>query len=155
MNDITDRANYANMGIKKTLPTRTQWSTTIPGWEDREFYQAKTVKTHSNNLVVLTYVQLKSFYRLSTVFLPVTSLTWGNVPGPLLLYCTASDGKLGEGLGMRLWNTWIVLQNTRPVVQIESGLVCTCPNNCIQASNWQWKSTTHTLVLHLYVPLIM
>ena len=25
----------------------------------------------------------------------VTSLTWGNVPGPLPLFCTASDGKLG------------------------------------------------------------
>ena len=32
----------------------------------RGFYQAKTVKTHSNNLVVLAHVQLKSFYRLST-----------------------------------------------------------------------------------------
>ena len=31
-----------------------------------EFYQAKTVKTHGNNLVVLAHVQLKSFYRLST-----------------------------------------------------------------------------------------
>ena len=30
--------------------------------EDREFYQAKTVKTHSNNLVVLTHVQLMPFY---------------------------------------------------------------------------------------------
>ena len=26
--------------------------------EDKEFYQAKTVKTHSNNLVVHTHVQL-------------------------------------------------------------------------------------------------
>ena len=35
--------------------------------EDREFYQAKTtVKTHSNNLVVLAHVQLNPFYRLST-----------------------------------------------------------------------------------------
>ena len=59
--------------------------------EDREFYQAKTVKTHSNNLVLLTHVQLS----LSTVFLPVTSLTWENIKGPLNR--TASDGKLGEG----------------------------------------------------------
>ena len=28
----------------------------------------------------------------------MTSLTWENVPGPLPLYSTASDGKLGEGL---------------------------------------------------------
>ena len=34
--------------------------------EDREFYQANTVKTHSNNLVVLAHVQFKAFYRLST-----------------------------------------------------------------------------------------
>ena len=34
--------------------------------EDREFYQGKTVKTHSNILVALVHVQLKSFYRLST-----------------------------------------------------------------------------------------
>ena len=38
--------------------------------EDRELYQAKTVKTHSNNLVVLAHVQLTAFlppfYRLST-----------------------------------------------------------------------------------------
>ena len=30
------------------------------------------------------------------------SLTWGNVPGPLPLYRTTSDGKLGGGLGTRL-----------------------------------------------------
>ena len=39
------------------------------------------------------------------VFLPMTSLMWGNVPGALLLYCTASNGKLGEGLGTRLSKT--------------------------------------------------
>ena len=48
-----------------------------------EFYQAKTVKTHSNNLVVLAHIQLKPFYHLSTH--------------------TASDGKLGS-LGTRLLN---------------------------------------------------
>ena len=35
-------------------------------WEDSEFYQAKTVKTHSNNLVVHAHLQIKSFYHLST-----------------------------------------------------------------------------------------
>ena len=30
--------------------------------EDKEFYQGKTVKTHSNILVVLAHIQLKSFY---------------------------------------------------------------------------------------------
>ena len=34
--------------------------------EDREFYQAKTVKKHNNNLVMLAHIQLKLFYRLST-----------------------------------------------------------------------------------------
>ena len=37
--------------------------------EDRESYQAKTVKTHSNNLVVLAHIQLKYFYHISTVTL--------------------------------------------------------------------------------------
>ena len=32
----------------------------------------------------------------------LSSLTWGNVPGPLPPYRTASDGKLGKGLGTRL-----------------------------------------------------
>ena len=32
--------------------------------EDREFYHGKAVKTHSNNLVMLAHVQLKSFYHL-------------------------------------------------------------------------------------------
>ena len=36
------------------------------------------------------------------IICPVISLMWENVPGPLPLNCTASDGKLGEGLGMRL-----------------------------------------------------
>ena len=35
--------------------------------EDGEFYQAKTVKTHNNNLVVLTQVQLKPFYRVTSL----------------------------------------------------------------------------------------
>ena len=47
-------------------------------------------------LVMLTHVQLKSFCYL----LPVTSLTWEKIPGSLPLNCTASDGKLGERLGM-------------------------------------------------------
>ena len=53
----------------------------------------------NNNLVVLAHIQLKSFYPLSTC--DVTLL--GMVPGPLLLNCTANDGKLGEGLGTKLF----------------------------------------------------
>ena len=68
---------------QKTSPARTHWNTTIPSRkmaahegafmllftrsrEDREFYQAKTVKTHSNNLVMFAHIQLKPFYRLAT-----------------------------------------------------------------------------------------
>ena len=36
-------------------------------------------------------------------------LTWGNVPGPLPLNCTASDRKLGEGLGARLYTRTFTL----------------------------------------------
>ena len=59
------------------------------------------MKTHSNNLVMLAHIQLKSFYRLSTC--DVTHVRKFTRPSPAyLLYCTASDGKLGEGLG-----TWL------------------------------------------------
>ena len=92
---------WATCKPQKTLPACTHWSTTIlsqkmaahkgalmslftrqPGGQ--RVYQTKTVKTHSNNSVVLVRIQLS----LSTVFLPMTSLTWGYVPGPLpILYC--------------------------------------------------------------------
>ena len=51
-----------------------------------------------SNLVVLAHVQLKSFYSLSTR--DVTHVRKCTRPSPV--YRTASDGKLGEGLGTRL-----------------------------------------------------
>ena len=62
---------------------------------DREFYQAKTVKTRSNNLIMLAHVQLKPFYRLST-----RDVT--HVRKYITLYRTASDRKLSGGLETRL-----------------------------------------------------
>ena len=38
----------------------------------------------------------------------LTSLTWGNVPGSLPLYRTASNRKLGEGMGTRLLLQWLL-----------------------------------------------
>ena len=86
MSDVTDRANYANMGdmyttknFARTHALEHDYSESKDGSARRrsyftlhktvgrtEFYQAKTVKTHSNNLVVLAHVQLKPFYCLST-----------------------------------------------------------------------------------------
>ena len=63
--------------------------------EDREFYQAKTVKTHSNNLVVLAHVQLKSFYRLSTR--DVTHVRKCTRPSPALPYCKQREVGRGPG----------------------------------------------------------
>ena len=61
--------------------------------EDREFYQAKTVKTHSNNLVVLAHVQLKPFYRLSTR--DVTHVRKCTRPSPALPYCKRREARRG------------------------------------------------------------
>ena len=63
--------------------------------EDREFYQAKTVKTHSNNLVVLAHVQLKPFYRLSTH--DVTHVRKCTRPSPALPYCKRREAGRGPG----------------------------------------------------------
>ena len=48
-------------------------------------------------LVMLAYIQLKSLYHLSTH--DITHMRKCTRPSPT---CTASDRKLGEGLGMRL-----------------------------------------------------
>ena len=45
----------------------------------------------NNVLVVFAHIQLKSLYPLSYLWRHL----WGNVPGPLLLFRTASNGKLG------------------------------------------------------------
>ena len=58
---------------------------------------------HTNNLVVLAHVQLKLFYRLSTR--DVTHVRKCTRPSPA--FRTASDGKLGEGLGTRLSTGYI------------------------------------------------
>ena len=63
--------------------------------EDREFYQAKTVKTHSNNLVVLAHVQLKPFYRLSTH--DVTHVRKCTRPSPAFPYCKRREAGWGPG----------------------------------------------------------
>ena len=63
--------------------------------EDREFYQSKTVKTHSSNLVVLTHIQLKSFYRLS--IRDVTHMRKHTRPSPALPYCKRREAGRGPG----------------------------------------------------------
>ena len=76
----------------KVILCRSLWDS----WEDREFYQGKTVKTHSSIVIIFARVP---------VFLPSCYLwhhSCENVPGPLPLNHTANVGKLGEGLGMRL-----------------------------------------------------
>ena len=62
-------------------------------------------------LVVLAHIQLKSFY---TVFLPVTSLMWENVPGPLLLNSTVSDGKFLQPSAFFYVGAWFVYIAARP-----------------------------------------
>ena len=91
---------------QKTWPACTHWSTTIlsqktaadasrDSWEEREFYQAKIVKMHCNNLVVLTHVQLKSFYRLSTH--DVTHVRKCTRLSPTLPYCKQWEAGGGPG----------------------------------------------------------
>ena len=54
-----------------------------------------TVKTHSNNLVVLAHVQLKSFYCLSTR--DVTHVRKCTRPSPTLPYCKWQEAGQGPG----------------------------------------------------------
>ena len=63
--------------------------------EDREFYQTKTVKTHSNNLAVLAHVQLMPFYRLSTR--DVTHVKKCTRPSPALPNCKGRKAGRGPG----------------------------------------------------------
>ena len=95
----------------------------------------KTVKTHSNNLIVLAHVQLKSFYRLSIH--DITHVRKCTRPSPALL-----NGKLGEGLGTRLVcyitvgmlsQTWVYqkqltlhVQKPYPLVSTSYCWVCIC-----------------------------
>ena len=58
-------------------------------------YQAKTVKTHSNNSVVLAHVQLKPFYCLSTR--DVTLVKKCTRPSPALPYCNRREAGRGPG----------------------------------------------------------
>ena len=67
------------------------------GREDREFYQAKTVKTHSNNLVVLAHVQLKPFYFYRLATRDVTHGRKCTRPSPALLYCKRLEAGRGPG----------------------------------------------------------
>ena len=98
---------WATCKPQKTLPARTHalehdYSESKDGSarrrdnpEDREFYQAKTVKTHSNDLVVLAHVQLKPFYRLSTR--DVTHVRKCTRPSPALPYCKRREAGRGPG----------------------------------------------------------
>ena len=63
--------------------------------EDKELYQAKTLKTHSNNLVVLAHVQLKAFYHLSTC--DITHVRKCTRPSPALPYCKRQEAGRGPG----------------------------------------------------------
>ena len=100
---------------------RTCWSTTIPSRKMavhegsfmllfREFYQAKTVKTHSNNLVVLAHIQLKPFYHLSTH--DVTHVRKCARPSPVSMYCKRWEAgwepgnKATMGTGCNTAATW-------------------------------------------------
>ena len=75
--------------------------------EDRDLYQAKTVKTHSNNLVMLTHVQLKPFYRLSTR--DVTHVRKCTRPSPALPYCKRREAGRGPGYeAMVFWESGFV-----------------------------------------------
>ena len=104
---------WATCKPQKNL-ARTHWSTTIPSRkmavkslftrQSGQFYQAVTVKTHGNNLVVLAYVQLMPFYRLSTR--DVTHVRKCTRPSPALPYCKRQEAG-GGGLGTRL-HLWYV-----------------------------------------------
>ena len=110
---------WASCKPQKTSLARTHWSATIPSRKiaahegafmslftrqsggQRVLPSQNSEDTHQqsvSNLVVLAHVQLKSFYRLST--LDVTHVR--KCTRPLPLNRTASDGKLGAGLGTRL-----------------------------------------------------
>ena len=119
VSNVTDRANYANVGIckpQKTSPAHTaarlfwveRWQhmkallcrSSRDSWEDREFYQAKAVKTHSNNLVMLAHVQLMPFYRLFTR--DVTHVRKCTRPSPSLPHCKRCEAGLGPGKEAKL-----------------------------------------------------
>ena len=97
---------------QKTSPAHMHWSMIIPSQkmavhkgafmslftrqsEDREFYQAKTAKTHSNNLVMLAHAQLMPFYCLSTR--DVTHVRKCIRPSPALPYCKQREAGWGPG----------------------------------------------------------
>ena len=103
---------WATCKPQKALPARTHWSTTIPSQKmaahegafmslftrqsgGQRVYQAKTVKTHSNNLVMLAHIQLKPFYRLSTR--DVTHVRNCTRPSPALPYCKRRETGRGPG----------------------------------------------------------
>ena len=58
-------------------------------------YQAKTVKTHNNSLVVLAHIQLMPFYRLSTR--DVTQVRKCTRSSPTLSYCKRREAGRGPG----------------------------------------------------------
>ena len=102
--------------------------------EDREFYQAKTVKTHSNNLVVLAHVQLKPFYRLSTR--DVTHVRKCTRPSPALPYCKRR--KAGRGPGNEANGVWCLYSLTRTKVVRFNHLLSIQHNLVSQYKGWSF-----------------
>ena len=73
--------------------------------EDREFNQGKTVKTHSNNLIMFAHVQLKSFYCLS--IRDVTHVRKCTRPSPAFPYCKRQEAGQGPGYEARVLPGWL------------------------------------------------
>ena len=99
---------------QKTLPACTHWSTTIPSWKmavhEGAFMPLFTRQSGGQRVSPRqnsedTQQQFSRAHPCSIKafllhFCPW--LMWENIPGPLPLYHTVSDRKLGEGLGTRL-----------------------------------------------------
>ena len=108
---LSERGRHVNHKKKLRLHARTgarlfrveRWQRTKAllccssqdSWEDKEFYQAKTVKTHRNNLVMLAQVQLKSFYCLPTH--DVTHVSKCTRRSPAIPYCKRREAGWGPG----------------------------------------------------------
>ena len=71
------------------------------------------MKTHSNNLVALAQVQLKSFYRLS--IRDVTHVRKYNRPSPALLYCKRQEA--GRGPGNEATFLYVVIEHKLRVIK--------------------------------------
>ena len=110
---------WASYKPQKTLPAHMHWSMTIPSWKVAAHEGAFTLlftrqsggqrvlpsqagRAHSNNLVVLAHIQLKSFYCLSTC--DITHVTKCSSPSPALPYCKRWEAWRGSGNEARVWH---------------------------------------------------